>query len=38
MFDLKEIEKAYQDLVKQAQQIHSIWVNAFISSLDNFKK
>jgi len=38
MFDFKEMEKAYYELVKQAQQIQSIWVNAFVSSLDNFKK
>lgn len=38
MFDTKEIEKKYQDLVKQVQQINEFWVNAVISSLKQFTK
>ena len=38
MFDTKYIEKKYQDLVKQVQQINDFWINAVISSLKNFQK
>ena len=38
MFDFKDAEKKYQDLVKQVQQINDFWVNAVISSLKNFQK
>ena len=38
MFDFKDAEKKYQDLVKQVQQINDFWVNAIISSLKNFQK
>ncbi len=38
MFDFKDAEKKYQDLVKQIQQINDFWVSAIISSLKNFQK
>ena len=38
MFDTKDIEKKYQDFVKQVQQINDFWVNAIISSLKQFQK
>jgi len=38
MFDFKDAEKKYQDLVKQVQQINEFWINAVISSLKNFQK
>ena len=38
MFDFKDAEKKYQDLVKQMQQLNEFWINAVISSLKNFTK
>ena len=38
MFDYKDAEKKFQDLVKQVQQINEFWVNAYISSLKQFTK
>lgn len=38
MFDFKDAEKKYQDLVKQVQQINDFWVNAVLSSFKQFTK
>lgn len=37
-FDTKDVEKKFQDLAKQVQQINEFWINAVISSLKNFQK
>jgi hypothetical protein len=37
-FDTKEVEKKFQDLAKQVQQINEFWVNSVISSLKQFVK
>ena len=38
MFDFKDVEKKYQDLTKQIQQLNEFWLNAIISSLKQFTK
>lgn len=38
MFDFKDAEKKYQDLVKQVQQINDFWIDSIISSLKMFTK
>lgn len=37
-FDTKEVEKKFQDLAKQVQQINEFWTNAILSSLKQFSK